>query len=274
MTLPIALFLALVAILLLLLLYLGTYVAYLRIFGHYPTTVRFRRMGLDSLLAGQPVEAESHFRASLATCDDPYDRVRAMVCLGDALMDQGRYEESKSFLLSALELGDPTGSAQESMADLLLTTGTDIERAIGMVEQAMELSKQRSNHVYFNREVSNNLRLATCWARKANALALLDRRTEAQLAVEQAARIAESAKNQSRQTGTPILTRIELERRRIAHGRGLAFATAHLAIGLAFLAIDDLGKAAEHFRITRDTDRQGKYRHLAQQKLEELEVRD
>jgi tetratricopeptide (TPR) repeat protein len=265
----------LTGILLMTFLVAGTYVLYLRNLGHLPPMHRLRRKGLDSLIAGQPVAAENHFRASLAMAVDVSDRVRGLVCLGDALMDQGRYEESKACLLSALELGDPTGSGQGSMSDLLLITRADPERALEMAEEAMEKSTRASINVYFGRNVTNDLRLAKYWARRGNGLAQLDRSTEARQAIDRALRVAEAAESESQQSGTQasILATIVLGRRRIAHGRDLALATTHWRIGLALLAIGDSSKATDHFRITRDTDRRGKYRRLAQQQLELLEPR-
>lgn len=86
-------------------------------------------------------------------------------------------------------------------------------------------------------------------------------------------RIAEGAKSESQQSGTQtsILATIVSGSRRIAHGRDLVVATTHWRIGLAFIAIGDSSKAADNFRITRDTDRRGKYRRLAQQQLKQLE---
>jgi hypothetical protein len=76
----------------------GMYALYVRKLGHLTPLLRLRKKGLDSLIAGQPVAAENHFRASLAMAVDTSDRVRGLVCLGDALMDQGRFEESKAVL--------------------------------------------------------------------------------------------------------------------------------------------------------------------------------
>src|ERR1035438_4768018 len=53
-----------------------------------------RSKGLELLISGRPEEAEGYFRKALAQ-STPGERVRALVCLGDALADQGRYAESK-----------------------------------------------------------------------------------------------------------------------------------------------------------------------------------
>jgi hypothetical protein len=104
---------------------------------------------------------------------------------------------------------------------------------------------------------------------------LLDRRAEALQAMDRATRIVEAAKEEARQTRPHNSFRVMLVigSHRLANHRDLAIATTHWQIGLAFLAIEDSGKAIEHFRITRDTDRRGKYRRLAQQQLSRLESR-
>ena len=68
---------------------IGAFVIFLRNAGHVAPELRLRRKGLDSLIAGRPGEAEKYFRRSLAMLD-PSDQVRPLVCLADALMDQGR----------------------------------------------------------------------------------------------------------------------------------------------------------------------------------------
>lgn len=274
MTLPVTASMFFSAMLLLVLLMAGAYVIYLRNLRHCSSELRLRRRGLDLLLSGRPAEAEKHFRRSLTMAVDDVDRVRGLVCLGDALMDQERYEESKACLLSALGMGDSTGSGQGSMADLLLITGAAPEQALEMAERAMELSIRAAIHVFSDRAVTNDLRMATYWARRANALVQLDRNTEARQAIERASRIAEAARTEFPNTGNraPILTTIVIGSRRLGHLRDLQFATTYWRIGLALLAMNDSSRATEQFLLTRDTDRRGKYRRLAQKQLKRLEI--
>lgn len=251
----------------------GAFVIFLGNAGYIPPDLRIRRKGLELLLAGRPGKAEKYFRKCLAMLD-PSDQVRPLVCLADALMDQGRYKESKGYLVRALELGDSTGSGQNSMADLLLLTRADPEKALELADQAVELTTRASRQdIFFSREASNGLRFARHWARRAQALAQLDRPAEARQATDRASRTVEAAHAEAQQTAppTPVLAKRNSDRRRLAHGRNSALAAAHWDVGLAFLAIDDSSKAADHFRITRDTDSRGKYRDLAQQQLELLE---
>ena len=261
--------------LLAILVFVGAYIIYLRNLGHCPPELRLRRKGLDLLLAGQPVKAERYYRKSMAMLDTS-DQVRPLVCLASALMDQGRYDESRECLERALELGDSTGSGQGSMADLLLKMGTDPEKALEMADLAVELTTHTSRRdIYFGSEVSNDLRRATYWARRAHALAQLSRRAEARQAIDRALRIVEAAKAEAQQTRphNSILVMMVLGSRRLNHHRDLAIATTHWRIGLAFLALENSSEAIDHFRITRDTDHRGKYRRLAQRQLMQLESR-
>lgn len=255
------------------LVFVGVYVIYLRNMRHCPPELRLRRKGLDLLLAGKPDKAEIYYRKSLSLLA-PSDQVRPLVCLADALMDQGRYQESQEYLERALELGDSTGSGQSTMADLLLITASDPEKAIDMAEQAVELnvSRQRKD-IYFGGGVYDDLKRAKCWARKAQALVQLNRRAEALQAIDRAVRLVENAHTEARQTRprNSLLVMLVIGNRRLTNHRELAIAIVHWQIGLAFLAINDSSGAISHFRITRDTDHRGKYRRLAQQQLSRLE---
>jgi tetratricopeptide (TPR) repeat protein len=253
---------------------LGARIIYLRNLGHCPPDLRLRRKGLDSLLAGKPAKAEEYFRKSMTTLDES-ERVRALVCLSDALLDQGKYEESKETLIAALKLGDPTGSGQGTMADLLLLTGADPEKALEMTEQSFALTTGRSGPVtYFGGKVSDDLRSAKCWARKSMALSQLGRNNEARQAVQRASRLADGAREVALRTEphNTILVKLVIGERRLAHHRDLAISATHWRIGLAFLAMGDSSEAARNFSIVRNTDRRGKYRNLAQRQLDQLKL--
>jgi len=188
-------------------------------------------------------------------------------------MDQGRLEEAKEHLTCALELGDETASGPTSMADLLLLAGTDPEQALAMADEALNVLPHRSVSAYFSLEVSHQLWQATFWAQRARALAQLDRREDAEQAVDQALQLAAAAEADAQRNKfrAPYNTRVILGSRRLASGRDTRIAYVHWHIGLALLAIDDSERAADHFRVTRNTDRRGKYRNLAHQQLKRLE---
>jgi hypothetical protein len=162
------------------------------------------------------------------------------------------------------------------MADLLLKTAVDPEKALDMAEQSMELTiGMPRNVVYFGGGVYDDLKRAKCWARKAQALVQLNRQTEAHQAIDRAVRLVENAHKEERQVRprNSLLVMLVIGSRRLSSHRELALAVVHWQLGLAFLATDDSTKAIEHFRITRDTDHRGKYRRLAQQKIQQLESR-
>jgi tetratricopeptide (TPR) repeat protein len=234
--------------------------------------LELRMKGLERLIAGQPEEAEQCFRKALAESSSG-ERVRALVCLGDALMDQGRYAESRTCLEEALRLGDPTGSGQGSMADLLLATRSDPERAMAMAEEGMRLTTAKAGpDIHFGGEVSNDLKRAKYWARSAGALMLMHRKSEAQQAVDRAVNLAAAARAAASQTraATPVLTRLLLGNR-IARGRSLQMCATYWQVGRALLAVGDGARAADHFRIAQSSDIRGKYRRLAERQLDAME---
>jgi tetratricopeptide (TPR) repeat protein len=250
----------------------AAYVIYLSSAMHCAPELRLRRKGLDKVLSGHPSDAEKLFRKALALTDGS-DRVRPMVCLADSLMDQGLYRESKEFLLAALELGDSSGSGHGSLADLLLLTGEDPNRAIELSREAMELgTSRRDKDIYFGGYVSDTVKRAKCLARTGHALAQLGKETGAREALSRATQMAKDAQAEAEHTGprSSVVVWLVIGDRRLENHRGLVFATLHWKIGLAYLALGDSSGAADHFRITRSADRRGKYRSLAKVQLEQL----
>jgi tetratricopeptide (TPR) repeat protein len=81
-------------------------------------------------------------------------------------------------------------------------------------------------------------------ATRAWALALLGRRQEAEQAIERAVRV-----------------RLETQ--------AASFATTHLKVGMALLAMDQPEKAVGHFRAAYDADPTGKYGARALQKMKQ-----
>ncbi len=227
--------------------------------------------GLERLIAGDPEAAEDFFRKALARASGD-NRVRARVCLGDALADEGRYSEAKDCLVEALQMGDPTGSGQGSMADLLLATRSDPEQAMKMAEEATRLSTQKPGPgIYFGGDAENDLKRAIGSARSAGALMLMGRKAEAQDAAARAQTLADSARSTAAATQpeTPALARVAIPDR-IARGRALMLSGTYWKLGRAWLAVGDTAKAAACFRITQSTDLAGKYRKLAEGELDAM----
>jgi tetratricopeptide (TPR) repeat protein len=241
-----------------------------------PRHFKLRRKGLDFLLAGKPVEAERCYRAALdlGAKVPESDRVRLMVCLGDALMDQGRYEDARQSLAQALALVDPTGSGQDSMCDLLLALKTSPEKAIEMADEAAQLLARAGASQSFGAgwaAASKDLYEAKTWARKAQALLMLDRREEARQAMDRALRILDMSKSEVRlaRPASSLVGRLILGDR-LRRMKELTISDVYLRVGLSLLAMGDKNKAVEQFLVVRNTDRMGKYRSLAQKQLDTL----
>ena len=239
---------------------------------HTGGDLELRMKGLERLIAGHPEEAERYFRKALAE-SSAAERVRALVCLGDSLLDQGRFAESKACLEEALKLGDPTGSGQGSMAELLLATRSDPERAMEMAEEGRRLTTEKATpDIYFGGDVGNDLKRAKYWARSAGALMLMHRKAEAQQAVDRAVNLAAAARAAAPKSrpARPITAWLVLGNR-IARGRSLQICATHWQVGRALLAVGDNARAADYFRIARSTDIRGKYRKLAERQLDAME---
>lgn len=130
---------------------LGTGIALIRSGAIFPSYSRLQRKGLDLALAGKPVEAERCYRSALdmGAKVPQSDRVRLLVCLGDALIDQGRYDEAKQCLTQALGLGDPTGSGQSSMCDVLLAQKDSPQKALEVADEAEQLMSRTLDGMSF-----------------------------------------------------------------------------------------------------------------------------
>jgi tetratricopeptide (TPR) repeat protein len=228
-----------------------------------------RRKGLDAVLAGKPIEGEGFFRTALLEELPDTERVRFLVCLGDALIDQGLYDEAEQQLALALAVGDATGSAQGSMADVLLLKKNDPERALYMAEQSFALSDTRRTRA--DHETLENLRGARLWARRAQAYLQMNRRDDAEDAVKNAVALAVEAHACDREPDevgvdlAELLAAVPLRRL-----ESLAFAATHWRIGAALAAMGEGDRAAEHFRIAWNADRGGKYRLLAEKALNQI----
>jgi tetratricopeptide (TPR) repeat protein len=242
----------------------------------FPSHFRLRSKGMDLLLAGKAVEAERWYRTALGLGAKvpESDRVRLLVCLGDALIDQGRYEDARQCLAQALELGDPTGSGQGSMCDVLLAQKASAEKAIEMADEAMQLQSRALDGMPFGASwatVCKDLLEAKTLARKAQALLVLDRRAEARQAMDRALSILDASKSelQLAQPEPSVIGTLAVGDR-LRRIKELTISGTCWRVGLSLLAMGDKDRATEQFLVVRDTDRMGKYRSLAQKQLDSL----
>lgn len=256
------------------LVFVGGYVLLARIGFFTPQQLKLRKKGLNLLLKGRPAEAESCYRSALdlGTSVTKGVRVRLLVCLSDALFDQGRYPEAMQYLTQALEIGDPTGSGQGSMCDLLLAMKKEPEQAIEMADEGLRLTSRSSEAFGADWKVARDVLYETkALARKTRALVQLDRVSEARQTLHRALSNMEASKDFIRDVAPQTtLFRTLVMGSRLGNMKKLAVVNAHWEIGLAFEDLRDKSMASEHFRIVRDTDNRGKYRQLAQRKLQQL----
>jgi tetratricopeptide (TPR) repeat protein len=222
-----------------------------------------RKAGLDLLIAGQPVEAEAHFRKAMeqeATLPQE-DRVRLLVCLADALQDQDRYEEAQGYLETALALGDETGSGYGSMADILLLQGNDPKRAIEMAEEAARMNLERLRKDKGDRlgEAMAQVRLR---ARRAQALAQMGQRYDAEDAMQEALRLLDP-ELQEAESGSPRAAEVVFGRAPNEFANLLKAYSCWLA-GRALAAMEQDREAAQYFRKSCELDAKGKFRRMAE----------
>jgi tetratricopeptide (TPR) repeat protein len=210
--------------------------------------------------SGRAADAERCYRRALAR---PWlsasKRAELLRCLGGVLMGLGRYEESRKCLDEALAMGDPMGGCRASIAELLLLEGIDAERALEMVDQAIEASTtglgESTSKERVSRDLASIIR-ASLLGLRAWALALAGRQDEAQKAIVEALQltIKPSADLLRNYYGFALLTRMSRAN------------TCWLA-GMAFLAMKKPDKASECFKKGSDVDPKGKYGTLCRKQL-------
>ncbi|MGD0360731.1 MAG: tetratricopeptide repeat protein [Bryobacteraceae bacterium] len=143
-----------------------------------PNVFMLHKEALILSLYGRPAEAEPLYRTALGMLRKgvPYPRERLHSSLGYALLDLGRYPEAEQCFHRAIEAGDATGNSQDGLAELRLTQGVEIEKALAYSRYAIERAKRRTAAeapgVYYVHEA---------WA-----LALLGRTAEASASLAQA----------------------------------------------------------------------------------------
>jgi len=202
-----------------------------------------RMIGLEGVthaLAGRPDQAEPCIRQALARTHGSwrFEQVSLLGCLGEVLGHQGRNEEAQKCLQASIDMGDTDEKCSRAgLAELLLKQGTEPQKALELVDQAMRLTKGA-----IAKKVEP-LRSAT----RAWALALLGRRQEAGEAIERATRARR-------------------------HTHVAMFANAHLNVAMALLAMDQTERAAYHLREAHDVDPHGKYGAFALNQLQQMRV--
>jgi tetratricopeptide (TPR) repeat protein len=225
--------------------------------------------GLDLALTGHPAEAEQCYRKALAAGERlaPDKRRSLLNCLGDALLDMGRYGEARQCLDNSLALGDPTGSCRSSLADFWLLLGREPDQALEMADQALEASTDGFGEITSLGPrytwMADVLR-AGLWAKRAHALARLGRQAESQESIDFALKLA-------------TVTRESLSSRRHPVGRffvvaAIGVANTYWHAGMAYLAMGKLDEARDHFTIGSGADVKRKYGARCRQQLAKMGV--
>ena len=198
----------------------------------FPNPLLLHREGLTLSLAGRLSEAEQRYRKALEMAAGSKYRVeRLHACLGNVLVDRGRYDQAEQCFQRAIKAGDVTGSAQAGLAELRLAQGVEAEKALDYAGQAIEHAKRRPGKPV----------PGTFCADEAWALALLGRGEEAREALAQAMRVPE----------TSVFGRAEM----------------HWRAGMALAAMQQPEEAWKHFEMGHKADPRGKYGRRCQEQL-------
>ena len=210
---------------------------------HSPDGARSLRLrALALLLAGRYREAEEVSRRAVAETRNSGEQAYCLEHLGNALMEQGRYEEAQRSLEAAVHARPGFRRAYRGMAEILLRQHKDPQRALEYVEQIVGASGPSWNRLGINGEVRDDY-----WALKAWALAELGRSEEVAGAIENAIRLT-SVKDKP------------------------SAAMMYYRVGMAMQAIGNDARSAEYFERVRQADPEGRAGKLARAALGERPV--
>jgi tetratricopeptide (TPR) repeat protein len=198
-----------------------------------------RMSGHELLLAGRYREAEYTLRRSLASSQASDSYGFALEYLGDALMEQGRYDEAMRTYQAALHAFSWFRRPYRGMAEMLLRQGKNAQQALEHVEKIIDFSG-----ISWLERNKNGKPQDDYWALKAWALARLGRSSEVEQAIE----------NALKATDKKCLPDL---------------ATTHYRAGMAMQAFGNGSKADEHFQRAINLDPNGRRGALAKEALHE-----
>jgi tetratricopeptide (TPR) repeat protein len=208
-----------------------------------PSGVEALRMSGHMLLAaGRYPEAEATLRRSLASSQARESYGSALEYLGDALMEQARYDEARRSYEAALLAFPWLRRPYRGMSEMLLRQEKSPAQALECVEKIVDFSG-----LSWRQQKLNGAPQDDYWALKAWALARLGRSSEAAQAIEKA--LSATDKN-----CIPDL------------------ATTHYRAGMAMQALGNLTSANEHFKKAVELDPRGRRGTLANTALREGSV--
>lgn len=147
-----------------------------------PSSVEALRMtGHVLVAAGRYREAEDTLRQSLASAHARESYGTALEHLGDALMEQGRYDEAMRSYEAAVYAFSWRRRPYRGMAEMLLRQGKQTEQALNWIEKIIDFTG-----LSYGQRKRNGRPQDDYWALKAWALARMGRRQEAESAIESA----------------------------------------------------------------------------------------
>ena len=206
-------------------------------FYHPEGAGALRMRGYVLMLAGRYREAEDTLRRAIARFREGFEQAAALECLGDALMEQGRYDDAMRSYEAALHAAPGFRVPYRRMAELLLRQGKDTELALEYAERINDRVGMSWRDQHLSRRIQDDY-----WAVKAWALARLGRSAEV------APAIANAMKATNKKSP-------------------LDLAGTHYRAGMAMLALGQEAAAKEHFKRAVEYDPLGWRGALAKAEL-------
>jgi tetratricopeptide (TPR) repeat protein len=198
-----------------------------------------QRIGHILLLAGRFREAEETLRRAVAGLRSRAAQAHALEFLGDALLEQGRYDEAQRSYEAALAAAPGFRRPYRGMAELALRQGLDRARALEHVENIVGPKGPSWNRWTVNGQAADDY-----WSLRAWALAELGRGAEVPHAV------AEAIRKTNAKSGPDL-------------------AATYRRLGLAMRAMDRQAEAEEYLKKASAVDPHGRWSALAKAALGE-----
>lgn len=209
----------------------------------FPQIVMIRYMrGIVLLYAGKLDDAEQALRQCLATPHAAHLQAIHLTTLGEVLMAKGKIKEAADLFEQASRIFPAYSGSYGGLAAALLRQDRDPQRALELLDQALQLKETNPQTKNIDKHS-----LANLWATRAEALAMLGRTSEAEAAIETASK-----------EGNPAF-------------RGGTAATI-FRCGRALLRMDRESAAIGLFKRATEIDPHGLYGGLAAKALRERPV--
>jgi tetratricopeptide (TPR) repeat protein len=196
-----------------------------------------RMSGHVLLISGRYREAEDTLRRSLASSQARESYGSALEYLGDALMEQGRYDEAMRSYEAALHAFPWRRRPYRGMAEVLLRRGEKPQQALEYIEKILDFSG-----ISWSQRKLNGNPQDDYWSLKAWALARLGRTSEVADAIESALKV-------TNKSSAPDM------------------AATHYRAGIAMLTMGHESAANEHFKLAMQFDPHGRRGTLAKAAL-------